>query len=171
MSAAKSTTSTHRDLALLLAEAAQAEDFDFELKAQEVAVNLSSLMMHAGWTRADLARSLDWKPARVSKVLGGKENLTLRTLYAIFKVLGYTFDVVPRAESERAPTQPWQHFSFDNKHVVSRGMKLKEVPTVASQGRRPEDTWPEWFSHTQKNFYKVDFTAANTDYYDAALAS
>ena len=171
MSAAKSTTSTRRDLAALLAEAAQSEDFDFELKAQEVAVNLSSLMLHAGWTRADLARSLNWKPARVSKVLGGEENLTLRTLYAVYKAFGYTFDVVPRTESERVPMQPWQRFSFDTAHVVSRDIKLEERPTVASQGCRPEDSWPEWFSHSQKNFYKLDFIAANTDQYDAALAS
>jgi transcriptional regulator with XRE-family HTH domain len=171
MSAAKSTTSTRRDLSALLAEAAQSGDFDFELKAQEVAVNISALMLHAGWTRAKLARSLNWTAGRVSKVLGGEENLTLRTIYVIYKTLGYTFDVVPRTEAERVPMQPWQRFLFDTKHVISRDIKLEEKPTVASQGCRPEDVWREWLFQGQQKLNKVDVTAANTDQYHAALAS
>src|SRR5580698_7613690 len=88
-----------KGLTALLAEASRSEDFAFEMKAQEIAVNLTSLLLHAGMTKADLARRLDWTPGRVSKVLGGEENLTLRTLHAVYGALGYTFDVVPRLES------------------------------------------------------------------------
>ncbi|MCP3722376.1 helix-turn-helix domain-containing protein [Paraburkholderia sp. CNPSo 3272] len=172
MSSRESTSSKASNLAALLAEAAQSDDFDFELKAQEVAVNLASLMLHAGLSRAALARQLNWKPARLSKVLGGEENLTLRTLYLIYKALGYTFDVVPRAEDELAPMQPWQRFSFDNEHVQTADIKLEEKPRVPSVGSRPEDAWPEWLSRSQEKYsQRVDLIAANMDFYDAALAS
>ena len=172
MSAHEATRSRPNELAALLAEAAQSEDFDFEVKAQEVAVNLTSLMLHAGWTRADLARYLDWKPGRVSKILGGEENLTLRTLFHIYQALGYTFDVLPRKEAERAPMQPWQRFSFDNAHVHTADIKLDEKPSVTSVGCRPEDAWPEWISRSQQKYsQQVDLIAANMDSYDAALAS
>lgn len=172
MSAAKSGASRGKDLAALLAEAVQSDEFDFELKAQEVAVNLVSLMSHAGLTRAELARALNWPAGRVTKVLGGQENLTLRTMYLIYKALGYTFDVVPRTAAERVPMQPWQRFSFDTAHVVSTDIKLHERPKVARQtGHGRKSAWARWPSDTRKNSYKLDLIAANTDQYDATLAS
>ena len=171
MSGAKMTNGERRDFAALFAEAAHSEDFDFELKAQEVAVNLSALMLHAGQTRADLARSLGWKPARVTKVLGGEENLTLRTLHAIYKALGYTFDVVPRAEGQRAPIQPWQRFSFGTARIVTTDIKLEETPIVGAAATRVDESWSKWASNGPTDSYKLDFSAANTDQYNAALAS
>ena len=41
------------------------------------------LMQERGLTRADLAASMGVSPGRVSQILGGGENLTLRTLAAL----------------------------------------------------------------------------------------
>src|ERR1700678_1781282 len=46
-----------------------------------------------GLTRADLAARMGVSPGRVSQILGGGENLTLRTLAALSTALDARFDV------------------------------------------------------------------------------
>jgi transcriptional regulator with XRE-family HTH domain len=50
-------------------------------------------MRERGLTRADLATRMGVSPGRVSQILGGGENLTLRTLAALSTALGARFDV------------------------------------------------------------------------------
>ena len=78
-----------------------------ELKAVDVAADLTLLLHHAGKSRADLARALGWSRARVTQVLSGNENLTVQTIAAVTKALGYTFDAVFRKTGAPAATQPW----------------------------------------------------------------
>lgn len=78
-----------------------------ELKAVDVAADLTLLLHHAGKTRADLARALGWSRARVTQVLSGNENLTVQTIAAVTKALGYTFDAVFRKAGAPAASQPW----------------------------------------------------------------
>ncbi len=78
-----------------------------ELKAVDVAADLTLLLHHAGKTRADLARALGWSRARVTQVLSGHENLTVQTIAAVTKALGYTFDAVFRKTGAPAAAQPW----------------------------------------------------------------
>ena len=87
-----------------------------ELKAVDVAADLTLLLHHAGKSRADLARALGWSRARVTQVLSGNENLTVQTIAAVTKALGYTFDAVFRKTGASAATQPWHAqatLSFD----------------------------------------------------------
>lgn len=79
-----------------------------ELKAVDVAADLTLLLHHAGKSRADLARALGWSRARVTQVLSGNENLTVQTIAAVTKALGYTFDAVFRKTGAPAATQPWE---------------------------------------------------------------
>ncbi|MBT0569815.1 helix-turn-helix transcriptional regulator [Curvibacter sp. CHRR-16] len=79
-----------------------------ELKAVDVAADLTLLLHHAGKTRADLARALGWSRARVTQVLSGHENLTVETIAAVTKALGYTFDAVFRKVGAPAASQPWE---------------------------------------------------------------
>jgi transcriptional regulator with XRE-family HTH domain len=51
------------------------------------------LMHERGLTRADLAARMGVSPGRVSQILGGGENLTLRTLAAIAAALDARFDI------------------------------------------------------------------------------
>lgn len=78
-----------------------------ELKAVDVAADLTLLLHHAGKSRADLARALGWSRGRVTQVLSGHENLTVQTIAAVTKALGYTFDAVFRKAGAPAATQPW----------------------------------------------------------------
>jgi transcriptional regulator with XRE-family HTH domain len=50
-------------------------------------------MRERGLTRADLATRMGVSPGRVSQILGGGENLTLRTLAALSTALDARFDV------------------------------------------------------------------------------
>lgn len=50
-----------------------------------------------GLTRADLAARMGVSPGRVSQILGGGENLTLRTLAALSTALDARFDIELRA--------------------------------------------------------------------------
>ncbi len=82
-------------------------------------------MRERGLTRADLAARMGVSPGRVSQILGGGENLTLRTLVALSTALDARFDVElsalkdgdaftshGTAQAEAAPT--------GNHHTVSR---------------------------------------------------
>jgi len=58
-------------------------------------------MRERGLTRADLAARMGVSPGRVSQILGGGENLTLRTLAALSSALDARFDIEltsPKAE-------------------------------------------------------------------------
>jgi transcriptional regulator with XRE-family HTH domain len=50
-------------------------------------------MRERGLTRADLAARMGVSPGRVSQILGGGENLTLRTLAALSTALEAHFDI------------------------------------------------------------------------------
>ena len=50
-------------------------------------------MRELGLTRADLAARMGVSPGRVSQILGGGENLTLRTLAAISTALDARFEI------------------------------------------------------------------------------
>ena len=78
-----------------------------ELKAVDGAADLTLLLHHAGKTCADLARALGWSRSRVSQVLSGQENLTVQTIAAVSKALGFTFDVAFRKTSAVTAQQPW----------------------------------------------------------------
>jgi transcriptional regulator with XRE-family HTH domain len=78
-----------------------------ELKAVDVAADLTLLLHHAGKSRAELARALGWSRARVTQVLSGHENLTVQTIAAVTKALGYTFDAVFRKMGAPAAVQLW----------------------------------------------------------------
>ena len=78
-------------------------------------------MRESGITRADLAARMGVSPGRVSQILGGGENLTLRTLAALATALDARFDFelsslktpdayTSRSGAESAPTA--NHHSF-----------------------------------------------------------
>lgn len=87
-------------------------DFRFEIKAQELAVDLVNALIHSGKTQAELAEKLDWKPSRVSKLLNGSSNITIKTLFVLLDALDLDFDVVFRKPNQEKPLQPWQKSSY-----------------------------------------------------------
>lgn len=55
--------------------------------------DISWYMRERGLTRADLAARMGVSPGRVSQILSGGENLTLRTLAALSTALDARFDI------------------------------------------------------------------------------
>lgn len=76
------------------------DDMVFEAKAQEISTALASAVHRAGLSRAQLAEKLGWKPSRVSKILTGSTNLTLKTIFQICQAIDLEFDVVLRKGHE-----------------------------------------------------------------------
>ena len=109
-----------------------------ELKAVDVAADLALLLHHAGKTRADLARTLGWSRGRVTQVLSGHENLTVQTIAAVTRALGYTFDMVFRKAGEPAAAQPWEAqtalaLEMDDEPDLKSWMSRKTMKPMASQ--------------------------------------
>lgn len=109
-----------------------------ELKSVVVAADLALLLHHAGITRADLARALGWSRARVTQVLSGDGNLTVQTVAAVSKALGFTFDVVFRKVGEFAATQPWEQqvalqLEMSQEAELQSWMSRKTMKPMAAQ--------------------------------------
>lgn len=78
-------------------------------KRQDIAIVLTGLLHEKKLSRAHLARTLGWKPSRVSRALSGRENLTLNTLAEIIGAAGQDFDILIRERGEVRAFQPWEH--------------------------------------------------------------
>ena len=88
----------------------------------ELTNEINWLMRERGLTRADLAARMGVSPGRVSQILGGGENLTLRTLAALSTALDARFgielhslkveDAYSSADAEAPPAL--------NHHAISR---------------------------------------------------
>lgn len=70
----------------------------------EVTDSVSALLQELGLSQADLAKRLGVTKGRVSQILSGRQNMTLRTLAAIGWALGVSFDLTPRPMADRAGT-------------------------------------------------------------------
>jgi transcriptional regulator with XRE-family HTH domain len=94
-------------------------------------------MQEQGLTRADLAARMGVSPGRVSQILGGGENLTLRTLAALSTALdarfsvelstlkdGDTYTSRDAAAAEATPPQGLQSLAPGRRHVNARSSGL-----------------------------------------------
>lgn len=79
------------------------------VKLDQVATNLAALMATAGLTRSAIAEKCNWHKSRVSYVLSGEDNLTLKTIMEFAGAVGYDFDVHFRKFDELPARQPWEH--------------------------------------------------------------
>lgn len=70
----------------------------------EVTDSICALLQELGLSQADLAKRLGVTKGRVSQILSGRQNMTLRTLAAIGWALGVSFDLTPRPMTDRAGT-------------------------------------------------------------------
>jgi transcriptional regulator with XRE-family HTH domain len=62
------------------------------------------VLQELGLSQADLAKRLGVTKGRVSQILSGRQNMTLRTLAAIGWALGVSFDLSPRPMADRTGT-------------------------------------------------------------------
>lgn len=88
--------------------------FDFsqispiDVKKNAIASNFSSLIYHCGLKRNELAEKLGWEASRLSKVLSGNENLTIKTMVELSVALDYDFDMIFHKAFEHRALQPWE---------------------------------------------------------------
>jgi transcriptional regulator with XRE-family HTH domain len=98
-------------------------------------------MRERGLSRADLAARMGVSPGRVSQILGGGENLTLRTLAALSTALDARFDIqlgtlkaedayssLDTADDEAAPAE--------NRHSLTRAKHYESARTGEAHRRR-----------------------------------
>jgi len=85
----------------------------FDIKKQIIADHIKSLVHHIGKSHTELCNDLGWKKSRFSKVISGKANLTLKTMFEISVATGYDFDVVFNNKNEKLCHQPWHESDTD----------------------------------------------------------
>lgn len=64
-------------------------------KSQRIAVRILSVLDKNGMQQKELAKALDVSPQQVSKIVQGKQNLTLKTISKLEAVLDVTLFEVP----------------------------------------------------------------------------
>ncbi|WP_111861336.1 helix-turn-helix domain-containing protein [Acinetobacter sp. CFCC 10889] len=99
------------------------------VKMEQVASQLTGLLRHKKISRAELAQELGWSKGRVTRVLSGDVNLTLKTITTITQKLGYDFDVIFHNENYNKPKQPWQ-IDRDNNVIISSQQNTSEIEMV-----------------------------------------
>lgn len=106
------------------------EDDPFEEKKDRMAAELAALMSYCRKNRTTLAEGLGWKKSQVTRVLSGKQNLTLKTLWEFCSHLGYDFDVIFRRLQELPHNhQPWQR----NVVVDAAKQPIEDSPSLSQQ--------------------------------------
>lgn len=88
----------------LLASPVIRRTFEEELLYGEATDTVAALLQSLGLTRTELADRLGVSKGRVSQILSGSENITLKTLAAMGWALGVRFDLRPTAMANRAGT-------------------------------------------------------------------
>jgi transcriptional regulator with XRE-family HTH domain len=78
--------------------------FEQELLTGSVIDVLTALLEASGISRRELAERLDVTEGRVSQILSGRENLTLRSLATLGWALGLRFHLAPIELDQRAGT-------------------------------------------------------------------
>lgn len=87
-----------------LADSGTRRVFEEELLFGEATDTIAALLQSLNIRRSELARRLRVSPGRVSQILSGGENLTLRTLGAIGWALGIRFGINPMPMANRVGT-------------------------------------------------------------------
>ncbi|MGW0412090.1 helix-turn-helix domain-containing protein [Streptomyces collinus] len=55
--------------------------------ARQASASLAGLLAGLGWSRSDLAKAMGVSPGRISQIMSGDANLTVRTLAAVAEAL------------------------------------------------------------------------------------
>lgn len=127
-------------------------DIDMSIiKMEQIASHLVGLLRHQNISRSELAKELGWSKSRVTKVLSGDENLTIKTMTMITQKLGYDFDIIFHNKNYEKPKQPWQidrernapnlvlsHRNIDAKNVILQIETGKQVVEAVLAGREKD---------------------------------
>ena len=59
-------------------------------ESQQIALKVLMKLDDLGWSQKDLAKAMDVTPQQITKIVSGKENLTIETQIKLQNVLGIT---------------------------------------------------------------------------------
>lgn len=79
----------------------------FDIKKQRIASHITALIVSSGKTRSEVAEEIGIQKSVMSRVLSGKNNTKIGTIWQIASHLGYDFDVIFHSDREQTPSQPW----------------------------------------------------------------
>ncbi|MET3915179.1 transcriptional regulator with XRE-family HTH domain [Variovorax sp. OAS795] len=130
----------------------------FVVKKDQIAAHLAALLSHSGKTRTEVAEALGWKKSRVTSVLSGKSNLTVRTIWDFCSSLSFDFDVVFRSAWQPVASQPWQQHSKAEASLLSA--ITAGFPVVSFEEHTPEKIAADVKSGTNYDTYMtISFSA------------
>lgn len=123
--------------------------FEEEALFGEVTDTLEALVASSGMTRKELANRLDISPGRVSQILNGGGNLTLRSLAAFGWGLGLRFELSPEPMMDRRgtpacddpPPPAWLMNQDDRAHITYGQVEMPAAGRVA-RARTPMEATP-----------------------------
>lgn len=89
---------------------------DWLRKSQNIAIRVLGTLKERGIQQKELAEALDVSPQQVSKIVKGKQNLTLQTIAKLEQVLGISLIEVPhRSDSVKVESKKAAKVSYDKK--------------------------------------------------------
>lgn len=120
------------------------------IQMESIATDLVFLLKHSGLSRSELANKLDWKKSRVTKVLSGDENLTIKTITSVAECLGYGFDVVFYNENYDLPKQPW---TIDREKRAIQPEVVYLEPSIEIKRQKPEEVFKDLLVGEDASYY------------------
>lgn len=130
----------------------------FELKKIYLATQLAALMSYSGKTRSEMAEKLGWQKSRVTKVLSGHDNLTIKSICEFSTHLGYDFDVIFHSDEQPRPRprQPWQIQEIEKSNLPIGSLQIINLPL---QSQSPYEVFVDILSGNAKpNYLSFDTT-------------
>nr|WP_315484950.1 hypothetical protein [uncultured Undibacterium sp.] len=92
----------------------------FEDQKESIAIDLGALISYHGFTRAKFIEKSGWKQSRLSNVLSGRCNLTIKTVHEVAEILGYRFDLIYRKKGQKRAAQIWERDDVNVKYFTPR---------------------------------------------------
>ena len=106
-------------------------EFDFDLLTIEIGEAIGARMDELGISRAELAQRMGVSRARVTQVLSGADNLTLRTLVAVANALDAQLAVrVERRSGSKSERTLWREIA-ESGDVGAKGNDPKALSQAA----------------------------------------
>lgn len=84
-----------------------------------IAMQIHNILEIRKWNQKRFAEELDVTPQHVSKILSGKENLTLKTIAQIQNCLGITLDVSDKISIDKTPVRDTKTYTIKNRSFKS----------------------------------------------------
>lgn len=92
---------------------------DWLRKSQRIAIRVLSVLRDKGIQQKELAEAMDVSPQQISKIVKGKENLTIKTISKLESVLGIQLMEVPIPQLEMPVERKDAHVSISDKKTTT----------------------------------------------------